>query len=97
MLVGIPPFYTKNRQKLYHNIQNGELDLPDTLSDEAKDLLSKLLTKDPDKRLGSGVNDAQDVKSHPWFANISWDDIYNKGQKPPYTPQLDSEDDVKHF
>ena len=97
MLIGIPPFYTKNRQKLYHNIQNGELELPDFLSDEAKDLLTKLLTKNPKERLGSGPNDSQDVKLHPWFSNISWDDIYNKNQKPPYTPQLDSEDDVKHF
>ena len=97
MLVGIPPFYTKNRQQLYENIQKGELDLPDFLSDEAKDLLWRLLTKDPNERLGSSQNDAQDVKLHPWFANISWDDIYNKTQKPPYTPQLDSADDVKHF
>lgn len=97
MLVGIPPFYTKNRQKLYQNIQFGELDLPSFLSDEAKDLLTKLLTKDPSKRLGSSNNDAQEVKDHPWFSNISWDDIYNKTQKPPYTPQLDGVDDVKHF
>lgn len=97
MLVGVPPFYTKNRQKLYNNIKNAELKLEDWLSDSAKDLLTKLLTKDPEERLGSGENDSQDIKNHPWFAAISWEDIYNKTQKPPYTPQLDDENDVKHF
>lgn len=97
MLVGVPPFYTKNRQKLYQNIKSAELTLEDWLSSNAKDLLSKLLTKDPNKRLGSGELGAQEVKDHPFFSNISWDDIYNKTQKPPYTPQLDSDGDVKHF
>lgn len=97
MLIGVPPFYTKNRQKLYHNIANAELKLEDWLSDNAKDLLSKLLVKDPEERLGAGESDSQEIKDHPWFANISWDDIYNKSQKPPYTPQLDNESDVKHF
>lgn len=97
MLVGVPPFYTKNRQKLYNNIKNAELKLEDWLSDSAKDILTKLLVKNPEDRLGAGENDAQDIKSHPWFANISWEDIYNKTQKPPYTPQLDDMADVKHF
>lgn len=97
MLVGAPPFYTKNRQKLYQNIKTGELKLEDWLSENAKDLLTRLLVKDPNKRLGSGKDGVEDIKNHPWFAGISWDDIYNKTQKPPYKPQLDSEDDVKHF
>ena len=97
MLVGVPPFYTKNRQKLYQNIKSGELKLEDWLSENAKDLLSKLLNKDPNKRLGSGPDGSQEIKDHPWFSNINWDEIYNKTQKPPYTPQLDAEDDVKHF
>ena len=93
----VPPFYTKNRQKLYQNIKSGDLKLEDWLSDNAKDLLSNLLVKDPSKRLGSGSEGSQEIRNHPWFSNISWDDIYNKTQKPPYTPQLDSTDDVKHF
>lgn len=97
MLVGVPPFYTKNRQKLYHNIKNADLKLEEWLSESAKDLLTKLLVKDPDQRIGAGPNDAQDVKDHAWFAGICWDDIYNKTQKPPYTPQLDDDADVKHF
>uniref|UniRef100_A0A7S3N9S7 non-specific serine/threonine protein kinase n=1 Tax=Euplotes harpa TaxID=151035 RepID=A0A7S3N9S7_9SPIT len=97
MLVGIPPFYTKNRQKLYQNIKSADLKLEDWLSENAKDLLSKLLVKNPSKRLGAGPDGAQEVKNHPFFENISWADIYSKSQNPPYTPQLDAADDVKHF
>lgn len=59
MLCGLPPFYSKEREKLYKNIKYGEprLDMP-FLSEAAKDLCRKLLEKDPNKRLGSGERDA---------------------------------------
>jgi protein-serine/threonine kinase len=59
MLCGLPPFYSKEREKLYKNIKYGEprLDMP-FLSEAAKDLCRKLLEKDPSKRLGSGERDA---------------------------------------
>ena len=67
MLCGLPPFYSKDREKLYKNIKYNEprLDFP-FLSDTARDLLSKLLKKDPKERLGSGA-DADEIKHHPWF------------------------------
>jgi protein-serine/threonine kinase len=58
MLCGLPPFYSKEREKLYRNIKYAEprLDMP-FLSEAAKDLCKKLLDKDPKTRLGSGVRD----------------------------------------
>ena len=98
MLVGLPPFYSKDRDRLYQNIKYSDpkLDYP-FLSEDAKDLCSKLLKKDPNERLGSGPNDAEEIKSHPWFNAIDWDKIANKTMTPPYQPQLDDEFDVKHF
>jgi serine/threonine protein kinase len=60
-------------------------------------LCSKLLQKDPTKRLGSGETDADEIMSHPWFAPIDWQKISAKVLAPPYKPQLDRPDDVKHF
>lgn len=98
MLCGLPPFYSKEREKLYRNIKYGEprLDMP-FLSEAAKDLCRKLLEKDPAKRLGSGPRDALDIKEHPWFDCINWDAINEKKVPPPYKPQLDVPTDTKHF
>lgn len=106
MLTGLPPFYDKNRQELYNNIKNMEIDflhdkdLEDKgVSDEAKDLLAKILVKDPKKRLGGGPRDADEIKEHPWFSDkfIDWEAVISKTEKPPYIPNLQNEDDVDHF
>ena len=98
MLVGLPPFYSKDRDKLYQNIKYAEPKLDyDFLTPDAKDLCAGLLHKDPNQRLGSGENDAEDIKNHPWFECIDWKKIGEKTMVPPYQPQLDQEDDTKHF
>jgi hypothetical protein len=35
--------------------------------------------------------------AHPWFSCIEWPKIMAKSLAPPYKPQLDNRDDVKHF
>jgi len=40
------------------------------MSEELKDFLSLLFTKDPKERLG--YNGAIEVKKHPWFARLDW-------------------------
>jgi serine/threonine protein kinase len=67
------------------------------LGADAKDLCLKLLQKDPSMRIGSGETDAEEIKAHPWFSCIKWDDIKNKTLTPPYCPQLDKASDTKHF
>ena len=39
MLVGTPPFFSKDREQMFHNIQHGTLRLPKTLSLEARTLI----------------------------------------------------------
>jgi serine/threonine protein kinase len=39
MLVGIPPYFTNNKEKLFQNIQRGPLLIPSQLSTEAKQLI----------------------------------------------------------
>jgi len=29
-------------------------------------------------RLGSGKNDAYDIKKHPYFKDVNWDDVYDR-------------------
>lgn len=69
----------------------------DFLTPDARDLCTRLLIKNPAERLGSGETDAEEIKCHPWFECIDWKKIENKQLAPPYKPQLDHSDDVKHF
>ena len=70
MLVGIPPYFTNNKEKLFQNIQRGPLLIPSQLSAEAKGLIIGLLSKNPLKRLGA--RDAEEIKEHPFFKLIDW-------------------------
>lgn len=83
MIVGMPPYFTNNRKALFENIKKGTLKLPMYLSNEVCDLISGLLQRNPQKRLGSGKTEAEEIKSHKWFAGVDWNIAMQKGLKPP--------------
>lgn len=49
---------------------------------------TKLLTRDPARRLGSGKPDAEEIKRHPFFKDVNFDDILAKRIPPPYFPTI---------
>ena len=61
MVVGHLPFNKDNFYEMYESIKNDEPDYPDHLSDDLKDLLQKMLIKDPAKRIT-----VPDMRKHPW-------------------------------
>ncbi|TMW65074.1 hypothetical protein Poli38472_009241 [Pythium oligandrum] len=82
MLTGLPPWYTRNRQELFARIREAPLEIPKYLSPHAGSLISLLLHREPDKRLGS--RGAAEVKSHPFFKSIDWDGLL--WAEPPFKP-----------
>ncbi len=48
-LEGIPPYYDHDKDTLFKNILKNEIEVPEDVSEEAKDLIRKLLCKDPKK------------------------------------------------
>ncbi|EAR83752.4 Serine/Threonine kinase domain protein (macronuclear) [Tetrahymena thermophila SB210] len=83
MLTGNPPYYANTKEDLFNNIQNAPLALPSYLSQEAKSLLTALLERNPEMRLGCGRNDANEIKNHPFFKSIDWDMVYERKIKAP--------------
>ena len=93
LLVGIPPFNDRQKELVFERILHKRLEWPkigtlrstgyqsNCLTPEAQDLIDKLLTVDPKRRLGS--LSVEEIKNHPFFtaANIDWKNIYS--QKPP--------------
>ncbi|CAD8164851.1 unnamed protein product [Paramecium pentaurelia] len=82
LLVGAPPYYDAEKEILKENIKRAPLKLPRHLSQEAKDIIIQLLIRDPKRRLGC-KEDSKEIKSHPWFNDINWQDCYNKKLQPP--------------
>ena len=42
------------------------------------------MKRNPLERLGAGAEGAKEIKNHPFFADISWDDVINKRLTPPF-------------
>lgn len=88
MLAGMPPYYSNKRVDLYRNIKNAKLEFKEYMSEEAKDLISKLLIRNPNKRLGSGKRDAEEIKDHRFFEGVNWDKVRNKEIGPPAVKEI---------
>uniref|UniRef100_A0A4W5NTY8 non-specific serine/threonine protein kinase n=1 Tax=Hucho hucho TaxID=62062 RepID=A0A4W5NTY8_9TELE len=97
MMCGRLPFYNQDHEKLFELILMEDIKFPRTLSSDAKSLLSGLLIKDPNKRLGGGPDDAKEIMRHSFFAGIDWQDVYDKKLIPPFKPQVSSETDTRYF
>lgn len=97
MLTGLPPFYCQDRERLFEKIRKSELHYPASLSTNAKHVLRGLLTKDPTRRLGSGEKDAEEIKSHPFFASIDWEKLQRGEIAPPWAPTITGNQDTSQF
>nr|AHZ63923.1 phototropin [Cymbomonas sp. XIVI] len=83
---GFTPFRGQHREKTFEQVLTKEFEPPSDVdvSPELKDLLTKLLNKDPSQRLGA-FGGAEEVKQHPWFDSIKW--ALLRTQKAPFFPE----------
>jgi len=96
MLTGIPPFNAEHPQIIFDNILNRNIPwphVPEDMSYEAQDLIDRLLTEDPDYRLGA--KGAAEVKAHPFFKDINWEGLTM--QKAAFVPSVDNVHDTSYF
>ena len=81
---GVTPFKGKNDDETLENIKKVnyswtiiknhekiEINIPK----EAKDLIQKILIKDPTQRIGYNSKDYSEIKSHPFFKGINFDNL----------------------
>ena len=68
LLCGYPPFNGDTDIEIMQNVQRGQFIFPeeewDVISPEAKDLITKMLTYEPSKRIS-----AKEILLHPWFSH----------------------------
>ena len=80
MICGSNPFEdpSGNHGNVYKNIDQGHVVFPQWLQDEdGKKVIKHLLVRNQAKRLGCGIDGSEDLKKHPWFANISFKAVYD--------------------
>ncbi|CAH8663607.1 unnamed protein product [Schistosoma curassoni] len=97
MLVGRPPFYDENDNRLYiyQKIVSGDFDFPDEIVDEnAKSIVRKFLRVNLNERLGSSKDSMYEILEHPWFSDICWSDVFQRKLKPPIIPNVQSDGDT---
>ncbi|KAI8081151.1 kinase-like domain-containing protein [Thamnidium elegans] len=86
MLIGCTPFRCGNKKKTLDAILKKKLQVPYYISADAKDLLIRLLRKNPNVRLGSGEDGLEKIKSHRFFKKVDWDELKTRTVTPPITP-----------
>ncbi|ORX35993.1 hypothetical protein BD324DRAFT_602555 [Kockovaella imperatae] len=97
MLLGQSPFKGDDEDEIFDAILEDEPLYPITMPRDAVSLLQRLLTRDPTRRLGSGENDAEDIKRHLFFKDVNFEDVYHRRIPPPYFPTIGSATDTSNF
>ncbi|KAF8005628.1 hypothetical protein BT93_K0033 [Corymbia citriodora subsp. variegata] len=66
LLSGVPPFWAESEQGIFEQVLHGDLDFSSdpwpSISESAKDLVRRMLVRDPRRRLS-----AHEVLCHPWI------------------------------
>ncbi|MCJ1358336.1 MAG: Serine/threonine kinase [Icmadophila ericetorum] len=97
MLLQQSPFRGEDEDEIYDAILADEPLYPIHMPRDSVSILQKLLTREPELRLGSGPTDAQEIMSHAFFRNINWDDVRDKKVPPPFLPQISNPTDTSNF
>ncbi|CAD8060970.1 unnamed protein product [Paramecium sonneborni] len=92
MIAGAPPFYSKEKGIMFRDRLEKQIEMKPWFSENVSNLLTGLLINDPNKRIT-----IQQIKSHPFFGSLSWDDVYNKTIKPQFIPKLKNELDLQNI
>jgi serum/glucocorticoid-regulated kinase 2 len=75
--------------RMYSKILHDPLVFGPEIGPDARSILTGLLDRDPTKRLG--VNGAEEIKRHPFFAqHIDFKKLLAKEIKPPFKPSVSS-------
>ena len=70
LLAGYPPYYSSEINVLLKRISKGNLKFARHISSTARDLISKLMDRQPEQR-----PELQDIQEHEFFAGINWSEL----------------------
>ena len=86
LLTGTTPYYMEDIDLLFQNIKTAKLSFPESVSSNAKDLISQVMQKDPTKR-----PQISKIKRHPFFRKMDWEALLSRRIRPPKLGLADEE------
>lgn len=98
LLTGGSPFRASCDTKIKDKILRQKLHFPFYMSSDARDLLTRLLRKDPRKRLGTHMpKDMETMKKHRFFRKIDWKKLEAREIEPPIKPVITDPELAENF
>eukprot|EP00747_Dinoflagellata_sp_TGD_P045705 gnl/TRDRNA2_/TRDRNA2_143992_c0_seq1.p1 gnl/TRDRNA2_/TRDRNA2_143992_c0~~gnl/TRDRNA2_/TRDRNA2_143992_c0_seq1.p1 ORF type:complete len:394 (-),score=77.57 gnl/TRDRNA2_/TRDRNA2_143992_c0_seq1:94-1275(-) len=97
LLTGFTPFEAQSCDEIYAKALAAQVDFPQHVDAKAKDLIKRLLTVNPAKRLAGSQVGAEEIKKHKWYKGMNWERLLRCNVPPPFVPPLKSADDISMF
>ncbi|KAK3283862.1 hypothetical protein CYMTET_8458 [Cymbomonas tetramitiformis] len=86
MVSGVTPFFTNDEVLRVQMVKRGKFKRPPNISDSCYSIMQALMCTNPSKRLGNLRDGSNDIKKHPWFSDIDWDDLSAQNVPAPFVP-----------
>ncbi|KAJ3073992.1 hypothetical protein HDU98_000153 [Podochytrium sp. JEL0797] len=96
-LYGFPPFNAPTPAEVFSRILARKIEWHEDevdISPEARDLMERLMCKSVEKRLGT-MEGADEVKRHPFFADVDWSVITST--EASFVPKPANDEDTEYF
>ncbi len=103
-IYGYPPFHGDTPEKVFENILARKIDWPEDedspVSEDAKDLMVKLMTIESKARLGANMAEkyssgGEEIRQHPWFNGIKWETLLE--DEAQFIPAPENPEDTEYF
>ena len=97
LLHGVTPFHDEKMERIFDLITASKIRFNSKiiLTPETKDLILRLLKKNPNERMGKGEYD--EIIAHPFFKSVNPKNIIIQKTSPPQKPEIDENNPVKNF
>ncbi|EEP76538.1 conserved hypothetical protein [Uncinocarpus reesii 1704] len=103
-IYGYPPFNAPTADEVFQNILGRKINWPEGFeeysSEESRDLMNKLMTLNPEERLGSNSSEkfpsgGAEIRAHPWFSSLNWDTLLEDDGS--FVPTVLHPEDTEYF
>lgn len=103
-IYGYPPFHADTPEKVFENILARRIDWPEdedsSVSEDAKDLMTRLMTVESKNRLGANMAEkyssgGEEIRQHPWFNGTKWETLLE--DEAQFIPAPENPEDTEYF